>query len=89
MVSGQPNSSPAAPNDLERVKLYRELVLEYEMLDDQIDSLLAQHDGATENMSPDDFERYRRLARQRDDVYSRMKALEQELFTEDDTENGR
>lgn len=87
-MSSQPNSSSATPDDLERVKVYQKLVLEYEALDEQIDSLLAQNGGATENMSPDDFEHYRQMARQRDDVYSRMKALEQQLFGDDDTESG-
>jgi len=61
-------------------------VLEYEALDEEIDALLEHHQGATEKMSPDDLERYRDMARRRDDVYNQMKALEQQIFQDD--ENG-
>ena len=66
-------------DELERVQKYRELVLLYESLDHQIDDLIMQYDGGTENMPPDALARYRELAHQRDEVQNDMRALEQEL----------
>jgi len=71
-------------SDLDRVQKYRQLVLEYEALDEEIDGLLARHNGATENMPDEDFERYRSLAHRRDHVYNQIKALEREIFWEDE-----
>jgi hypothetical protein len=68
------------PVDIHQVQLYRQLVLEYEALDEQIDLLLARHNGATEKMSDEDFESYRELAHHRDYIYNQMKALEQILL---------
>jgi hypothetical protein len=76
--------NPGGPNDLDRVQQYQKLVLEYEALDEQIDELLARHNGATEKMSDDDFERYRQLAHQRDYVYNQMKALERQILLDDE-----
>jgi hypothetical protein len=72
------------PGDVGRVQEYQRLVLDYEALDEQIDALLERHHGAAEKMSPDDLKRYRELARRRDDVYNQMKALEQQIFQDDD-----
>lgn len=77
------NSQPDGeqrPVDIHQVQLYRQLVLEYEALDEQVDALLARHQGSTEKMSDDDFDSYRQLAHQRDYVYNQMKALEQILL---------
>ena len=74
------------PVDIQLVQLYRKLVLEYEALDEQIDALLASHNGATEKMSDEDFESYRNLAHRRDYVYNQMKAVEQ-LVLGDDAED--
>ena len=76
--------NPGGPDDLDRVQQYQKLVLEYEALDEQIDELLASHNGATEKMSDDDFERYRLLAHQRDYVYNQMKALERQILLDDE-----
>ena len=76
---GGTNSSP----DIDQVKEYRRLMLEYEDLDEQVDTLLAHYNGATENMPDDEYERYRDLARHRDLVYDRVKALERQLFPDD------
>lgn len=81
--NSQPDETGSA-SDLDQVQTYRRLVLEYEALDEQVDSLLAQHHGATENMPPSEYERYRELARQRDVVYHQMLALERQLFPDDD-----
>lgn len=79
--------NPQPGDDLNQVKEYQKLVLEYEALDEQIDGLLAQHHGATEHMSDADYERYRQLARQRDDIYNRMKAIEREISLDDEANN--
>ena len=82
------NSQPdRQPVDIQQVQLYRQLVLEYEALDEQIDALLASHNGATENMSDEDFESYRNLAHRRDYVYNQMKALEQLVLGDESEDN--
>jgi hypothetical protein len=83
-VAGNPQ--PDETDNVDQVQEYRRLVLEYEALDEEIDVLLARHQGAAEKMSPDDLKQYREMARHRDDVYNQMKALEQQIFQDD--ENG-
>jgi hypothetical protein len=82
------DDSDRKPVDLKQVERYRQLVLEYEALDEQIDALLASHNGATEKMSDEDFESYRNLAHRRDYVYNQMKAMEQ-LVLGDDADDSR
>lgn len=71
-------------DDLSQVQRYREIVLRYEALDEQIDALIMRSGGATENMPPEDFARYRQLAAERDDVFSEMRELAQLLQLDDD-----
>jgi hypothetical protein len=82
-VNPQPGGADD-PGDVSQVQEYQRLVLEYEALDEQIDVLLERHHGAAEKMSPDDLKQYRELARRRDDIYNQMKALEQQIFQDDD-----
>lgn len=78
------NSQPdPEPVDMKQVQRYQQLVLEYEALDEQIDSLLAQHGGASEKLSDEEFEQYRELAHRRDYVYNQMKAMEQIVLGDD------
>ena len=72
--------------DFGDVKRYQDIVLQYEALDEQIDALIMQYDGMSENMPPDAYARYRELARQRDDLFNEMRALEQQLNIDQDTE---
>lgn len=73
------------PNDsYDKVRLYRELVLQYEKIDEDIDALIMAVDGVTEKLSPDDRARYRELARRRDELQNEMRWLEQQLMGEDD-----
>lgn len=72
------------PEERAKIEAYRKLVLEYEQLDQEIDMLLTRHDGGTKNMSAEDFSRYRELAARRDEVYSRIQAMENILFKLDD-----
>jgi hypothetical protein len=71
---------------LNEVRNYRKLVLIYEALDEQIDKLIMENGGASENMPPEALERYRDLARKRDDVLNEMRVLEQKLQLDDETE---
>ena len=66
-------------DSLTLVHKYQELVLAYEALDKEIDALIMAHGGSSEKMPPEDLERYRNLARQRDDVQGEMHELEMEL----------
>lgn len=66
----------------QRVTQYNELVQQYHALDEKIDNLIHAHDGHSENMTDKSREQYRQLAHQRDDLFSQMRAIEQELFSE-------
>lgn len=68
---------------LQQVTEYDELVKRYHALDEQIDKLLNEHQGHSENMSDSAMAHYRALARDRDDVFNAMRAMEQQLFTDD------
>lgn len=63
---------------------YQRIVLQYEQLDEEIDALLTAHQGRSERLSPADHTRYRALARQRDELYNEMRALEQLLLSDDE-----
>jgi hypothetical protein len=69
---------------LHQVQNYRKIVLLYEALDAEIDRLIMQFGGASDNMPPEAMERYRTLARQRDELFNEMRALEQRLLSDDD-----
>ena len=66
-------------DSLALVQKYQTLVLEYEALDKEIDALIMAHGGSSEKMPLEDLERYRDLARKRDDVQGEMHELEMEL----------
>ncbi|MEO1444380.1 MAG: hypothetical protein AAFV33_28555, partial [Chloroflexota bacterium] len=61
----------------QQVQAYRNVVQEYEKLDEQIDTLIMKNGGASRNMSEMDRETYKDLARQRRDLFNEMRALEQ------------
>jgi hypothetical protein len=67
---------------------YREIVQSYEALDHQIDALLMQYGGASENMPFGELAKYRKLAQQRDGLYNEMRALEQILLDDDEFGDG-
>lgn len=69
---------------LEQVERYREIVLAYEAVDQEIDDLIMAFGGLMENMPSDVLLRYRELARQRDELLNEMRALEHELQIDDD-----
>lgn len=64
------------------IQAYREAVLAYEALDAKIDELLQSRGGHTEDLSDEDYVRYRDLAALRDLAYNRMKTLESQLLDE-------
>lgn len=79
--SGHPD-----PRDL--VQQYQAQVARYEALDEEIDALLMAYGGHTEDLPPADLRRYRDLARERDDLESDLRALEQQLNLDDDPPTG-
>jgi hypothetical protein len=64
----------------EQVTRYKELVAKYEALDEQIDALIEAHEGHSENFSEETRERYKLMARERDEIQNLMREMEQELF---------
>lgn len=71
---------------LHEVQEYRDLVLKYEALDEQVDALIMAHGGGTEHMPAADLEKYRKLARERDEVLNEMRVMEQALLSDDSAE---
>ena len=75
-----------AENDsdlLQQVQYYRKVVLMYEALDKEIDTLIMAHGGTSDKMPPADLDRYRDLARQRDELHNEMAEIEQKLLDND------
>lgn len=67
----------------QQVEDYRRIVLQYEAIDEAIDALLAPHGGDAEAMSMDELERYRSLARERDDLFNEIRMLEETLLRDE------
>ncbi len=63
---------------------YQGLVARYQALDRQIDRLLMANGGHSEKLSTQDMAQYRTWAQERDDIFSEMRALEQELALDDE-----
>jgi hypothetical protein len=76
---------PNQDDMLGKVQMYQSIVLAYEKLNDDINKLLMESSGGTENMSNDDLAHYRALARQRDEALNEMRFWEQQLLDEEDT----
>ena len=70
----------------QQVEDYRRIVLQYEAIDEEIDALLASHGGDAEAMSMEELERYRELARRRDDLFNEIRMLEQTLLHDESGE---
>jgi len=66
------------------VEEYQRVVLAYETLDREIDTLLNAHRGNHDDMSAEELQRYRALARERDELYNTMRYMEQQLLDNDD-----
>jgi hypothetical protein len=65
-----------------RIAHYNALVREYEAIDQEIRAYLTQH-GKTDELREGRLVAYREMARRRDDLFSEIRSIEQELFTED------
>jgi hypothetical protein len=72
----------AAQDPALRAQEYKDSVLAYEALDEQIDDLLQSHGGHTEDLPDESYIKYRELADLRDLAYNRMKQLELGLLDE-------
>lgn len=68
-------NTQATPEVLAKVREYQEAALEYEALDEQIDRLLQAHGGHSEDLSDEEYVRYRELAALRDLAHNRMIGL--------------
>jgi cell division protein FtsB len=71
------------PEDLNSLQDYRNLVLQYEDANAQINALFQVHQGGTETMTDDELAHYRKLQHRRDELFNEMRVLEQELLDED------
>lgn len=67
------------------VEAYRQLVLMYEAVDEEIDRLIMQHGGKADKMPAAALEHYRALARRRDDLLNEMRVWEQTLLPGEDS----
>jgi type I site-specific restriction-modification system R (restriction) subunit len=80
-----------AGNDdtLGMIQEYQDAAQMYESLQTEINHLLTASNGSTENMTAEEVERYRKLARQRDEAHNKMRWLEQQLLGEDTNPTGK
>jgi hypothetical protein len=69
-------------NLAEKAQQYRQSVLDYEALDEQIDQLLHSRGGHSDQLTDEEYTHYRELADLRDLAYNRMKTLERLLLDE-------
>jgi hypothetical protein len=67
-------------NLAEKAQQYRQSVLDYEALDEQIDQLLQSRGGHSDQLTDEEYTHYRELADLRDLAYNRMKTLERSLL---------
>ncbi len=72
-------------SDLDKVQMYRTIVLQYEAVDAEIDALIMAYGGGSEKMTDEGRARYRELANRRDELLNEMRLLEKQLL-DDDTE---
>ncbi len=66
----------------ERIAHYNDLVRQYEQLENEIKLFLGT-DGKTDELRADKLQKYRELANRRDDLFSEIRAIEQELFLDE------
>ncbi len=70
---------------MDAVQRYRQLVLEYEALDEEIDTFIQSRGGKTEyEMTPDDLAHYKALAHRRDEMMNELRILEAQLNLNDE-----
>jgi type I restriction-modification system DNA methylase subunit len=68
-----------------QIEQYKKLVERYELLNAEIQLLIttAKENNPDKELSPEDMKRYREIARERDEAFSEMRALQRLLM--DDT----
>jgi uncharacterized protein (DUF885 family) len=72
------------PDDtLHSIQFYQVYVMQYEKLDEEIDQLIMDNGGTSEKMPAEARDRYRQLARKRDEVLNEMRRLEKRLSLDD------
>jgi hypothetical protein len=81
-MTDNPTPHHVSPETLARIREYQQAVLEYERFDEEVDALLSASGGRSEDLSDEDFVRYRELQDLRDLAYNQMKALERSLLDE-------
>lgn len=69
-------------NPIALIEQYKLLVARYEALSQEIDDFLtaARRDGKA--LDPDEMQRYRAIARERDELFSEMRAMQRQLIEE-------
>ena len=73
-------------NLIDDVQRYREMVLTYEALDEEIDTFIAERGGKKEHeMSASELSHYRELSRRREDLLNEIRILEHQLNLDEDT----
>jgi uncharacterized protein (DUF3084 family) len=75
------------PNNFQQqVETYKQLVARYEQLDEQIDAFLNDKKAQTGKLlNPEDRTRYLEMKRERDEVESEMRVLEEQMNLDDET----
>jgi len=70
-----------------QIDTYKKLVERYELLNAEIQLLIttAKESNPDKELSPQDLKRYREIARERDEAFSEMRALQRQLMADDTT----
>lgn len=69
--------------NLQQAAQYQQLVEKYESLNDHIQKMLDNVGGDTRKFSPEAFQQYRLVARERDEVFNEVRVLQQQWMDED------
>ena len=70
---------------MEVVQRYRQLVLDYEALDEEIDTFIQSRGGKdSHDMTPEDLAHYKALALRREEMLNEMRILEAQLNLNDE-----
>ncbi|MCU0513058.1 MAG: hypothetical protein MUE40_10850 [Anaerolineae bacterium] len=71
-----------------QIAIYRRLVERYEQLNAAIQQLInsAREGSGSKELSPENLKHYRQMARERDEVFSEMRALQHQLMADDSSE---
>ncbi len=70
-------------DSLQQAAQYQQLVEQYEALNDRIQTMLDNVGGDTRKFAPEEFQQYRQIARQRDEIFNEVRVLQQQWMDED------